>query len=102
MKSKLLLVDCSKLFRKGKNHRVIGDFIAGVNAPTGYNPLVLIYKLNPGLQQLSKSYLKPEMTHQIELLVGENFQPKDGVTPGCAEVYFQFLIDCSGWISEYC
>jgi len=68
---------------KGKNHRVIGDFMAGGNAPTG-------------LSQLSKSYLKPELTHQIEVIVGPNCDlNKKGVKAGRTEVYFQFLIDCS-------
>ena len=37
------------------------------------------------------------MTHQIEVIVGTGGDlNKSGVEPGHAEVYFQFLIDCSG------
>ena len=69
-------------FRKGKNHHVIGDFWGGKNAP--YD-----------VRELSKCYLKPDKTHQIEVIVGTAEQ-KRGVKIGCQEVLFQFMIDCSG------
>ena len=69
-------------FRKGKNHHVIGDFWSGKNAPID-------------VKELTKSYLKPDKTHQIELIVATTEQ-KRGVKIGCQEVLFQFMIDCSG------
>ena len=40
----------------GKNHRVIGDFVPGVNAPED-------------VKELSKAYLNPARTHQVEIIV---------------------------------
>ena len=71
-----------KLLRKGKNHHVIGDFWAGKNSPID-------------VKELSKSYLKPDKTHQIEVIVGKS-DTKRGVKIGCQEILFQFMIDCSG------
>ena len=51
----------------GKNHRVIGDFVPGVNAPEDW-------------KELSKAYLSPARTHQVEIIVKRSNEIQTNLT----------------------
>ena len=50
-----------------KNHRVIGDFVPGVNAPED-------------VKELSKAYLNPSRTHQVEIIVKRSNEIQTSLT----------------------
>ena len=51
----------------GKNHRIIGDFVPGVNAPEDW-------------KELSKAYLSPARTHQVEIIVKRSNEIQTNLT----------------------
>ena len=51
----------------GKNHRVIGDFVPGVNAPEDW-------------KELSKAYLSPARTYQVEIIVKRSNEIQTNLT----------------------